>query len=80
MKKTKLNENDCGVIYRFDKIPNSMFNFYIIKRRTFKDGTHSWNLCVEYASNPSKFMVLQSGFRGKRADAIKRLEELIKNG
>lgn len=78
MKKSVLQESDKGVIFRFDKIPNTMFNFYILKTREFKDHTHSYKICVELASNPAKYWVLDT-IRGRKSDAVKRLEEIIRN-
>lgn len=78
MKKTILQESDSGIIYRVEKIPNTMFNFYILKKRRFKDRTHQYNICVELATNPSKYWVLDT-IRGHKSDAIKRLDEIIKN-
>lgn len=78
MKKTILQESDNGIIYRFDKIPNSMFNFYILKGRRFADRTHSYKICVELAANTNKYMVLDI-IRGHKSDAVKRLEEIIRN-
>jgi len=76
--KTILCESDNGVIYRVEKIPNTMFNFYILKRRRFKDGTHQYNICVELAGDTTKYWVLDS-IRGHESDAVKRLDEIIKN-
>lgn len=78
MGKILLQESDHGVIYRYDKISNTMFNFYILKRRTYKDGTHQFNICVELAADTNKYFVIES-IRGKKSDAVKRLDEIIKN-
>ena len=79
MKKTVLQESDNGIIFRFDKIPNTMFNFYILKKKTYKDKTHLYALCVELASAPGqKYMTLDT-IRGHKTDAIKKLEEIIRN-
>lgn len=78
MKKEVLQESDKGAIYRFSKIPNTMFNFYILKTRRFKDKTHSYAICVELAADTSKHWVLDR-IRGHKADAVKRLEEIIRN-
>ena len=78
MKKTVLQESDAGIIYRVEKIPNTMFNFYILKKRKFKDRTHQYNICVELAADTSKYWVLAT-IRGHKSDAIKRLDEIIKN-
>jgi hypothetical protein len=77
MKKIKLAESDNGVIFRIDKIPNTMFNFCIIKRREFKDGTCRWSICTGLAADTKKYMVIDT-MRGTKTDATKRLEEIIK--
>ena len=78
MKKTILQESDSGIVYRIDKIPSSMFNFYILKKRRFKDKTHQYNICVELASDSSKCWTLDV-IRGHKSDAVNRLEEIIRN-
>lgn len=78
MKKTVIRESTDGVVYRIEKIPSSMFNFYILKKRRFKDGTHQYNICVELASNNAKYWILDT-IRGHKADAVKRLEDIIRN-
>lgn len=77
MKKTIIQESNEGVIYRFDKIPNTLLNFYILKRRKFKDGTHLWDIGAELTVDTKKCMKLDS-IRGHKADAVKRLEEIVK--
>lgn len=77
MKKTIIQESDEGVVYCFDKIPNTLFRFYILKRRKFKDGTHLWDIGVELTTDISKCMKLDD-IRGHKADAVKRLEEIVK--
>ena len=78
MKKTILQESDAGIIYRIDKIPSSMFNFYVLRKKQFKDGTYQYNICVELATDPSKYWVLDK-IRGYKQDAVKHLDEIIKN-
>lgn len=77
MKKTVIVESDNGSIFRAEKIPNTLFNFYILKRkREFKDGTSTWQICVEYAANKNRYMVLDT-IRGKRKDAEHRLDQIL---
>ena len=78
MKKTVLQESDKGAIYRLNKIPNTMFNFYILKTRRFKDKTHQYAICVELAADPNKHWVLDR-IRGHKADALRRLDEIVRN-
>lgn len=89
MAKTVLVENDNGVIYRYDKVPNGMFNFYLLKRKAYKNGKTLWHLCVEIAKPPagkqgpeclttsSNYIKLQS-FRGTKSEAEKQLDMIIK--
>ena len=79
MKKTVLQESDNGIIFRFDKIPKTMFNFYILKKKTYKDKTHLYDICVELASCPTQKYIVIDKIRGHKSDAIKKLEEIIKN-
>ena len=74
-----LRENDAGVVFRAHAVSNLLFNFYILKRRTFKDGTCQWNICTEFARDMDKYMVLDI-IRGDRAAAVARLNELLANG
>ena len=78
MKKTILQESDQGIIYRIDKIPSSMFDFYILKGRRFKDKTHSYKICVGLSSNPDKCWILAK-IRGHKTDAVRALENIIQN-
>ena len=78
MNKEILRESDAGIVYHINKIPASMFNFYILKKRTFKDHTHKYLIGVELAANPNKYFIIDS-IRGHKSDAVKRLEEIIRN-
>lgn len=78
MKKSILQESDKGIVFRIEKIPSTMFNFYILKGRRYKDSTHSYKICVELASNSSKSWTLDT-IRGHKSDAVKRLEEIVRN-
>ena len=89
MAKTVLVENDNGVIYRYNKVPNNMFNFYLLKKQAYKNGNCLWHLCVEIANPPtgktapecvntnSNFIKLQS-FRGTKFEAAKQLDNIIR--
>lgn len=68
--------NDNGDIFTVLNIPNTLFNFYILKRKAYKDGTNQWNICCELANNHSKYMTLDI-IRGTREDAYKRLKEIL---
>jgi len=89
MARTVLTENDNGVIYRYNKVPSNMFNFYLLRRRAYKNGKSLWHLCVEVAAPPagknapecinteSNYIKLQS-FRGTKTEAAKQLDNIIK--
>lgn len=79
MKKTILQESEVGVIFRLDKIPNTMFNFYILKGKEFKDKTHQYKICVELAAKAGQNYWVLDTIRGHKADAIKRLDEIVKS-
>jgi hypothetical protein len=77
VKKTIIRESPKGAIFRVDKIPNTLFNFFILKSdREFKDGTATWKICVEYPPKVDKPIVLDV-IRGKRRDAERRLDEIL---
>lgn len=78
MKKTVIRESTDGAIYRIEKIPASMFNFYIEKKRRYKDKSHLYYIGVELAADPTKCWTLDK-IRGHKVDAVKRLEEIIRN-
>ena len=89
MNKNVLTDNENGTIIRYDKIPHSMFNFYALHRRNYKNGTALWHLCVEIAAAPagknspdcigkeSNYIKMES-FRGTKEQAIKRLDTIVK--
>ena len=79
MQKTVLQESDEGIVFRIKNIPSGMFEFYILKKRTFKDKTHLYNIYVGLHGN-SRRSILLGKIRGKRADAIKKMEQIIHNG
>ena len=76
MIKKIVADNDCGQIFIAGNIPNTMFNFYVLKRKVYKNGSSLWNLCVEYNKNKKKYMVLDS-VKGSKEYAIAYLENLI---
>lgn len=70
-----LHTNDYGQIFRVNKIPNTMFNFYVLSRQEYKDGTHRWNLCVEHETTRN-YIVLDS-MRGTKEEAVAALLAII---
>ena len=71
-----IHTNDYGDIFKVLNIPNTLFNFYILKRKVYKDGTNQWNICCELANDNSKYIILDI-IRGTREDAYKRLKEIL---
>lgn len=78
MRKTVLQENENGAMYRLDKIPNTMFNFYILKGRSYKDGTSSYKICVELNADHNKHFTIDT-IRGTKNAAVNRLDEIIRH-
>lgn len=78
MKKTILTENPKGTIFRVEKIPNSMFEFFILQKREFKDGTKSYAIGVSPTADTTKGFTFTT-IRGHRSDAIEELDKIIKS-
>ncbi len=76
-EKTELIHNDSGYLYRIQNIPSKMFEFFIHKRRTFKDGTCNWAIGVSPAADTSKGYTFEY-FKGTEEEAKQRLDEIIK--
>lgn len=74
---TKIRENELGVVFHSDSVPNDLFNFYILRRRSYKDGTYQWNICCELKENDDEYMVIER-VKGTREVAIQRLKEILK--
>ena len=79
MKKILIQESDTGMIFRFEKLPSNLFEFYILKTKRFKDRTHSYKICVGLAGDTKKCWTLKT-IRGHKSDAIKALETIIRTG
>lgn len=77
MQKTLLRESPNGMVFKIDKIPSGMFEFFIVKRREFKDGTKSYDIGVSPTDDDSKGFTFDR-IRGHRSDAIKRLDQILK--
>lgn len=76
MIKNIIYDNEFGCVFNIDHIPNSMFNFYVVKKRAYKDGSFQWNLCVENSLDNNKYFVLDR-VRGSKQYAISCLEKII---
>ena len=73
---TKIRENENGTVFHSDFVPAGLFNFYILRRRTFSDGTANWNICCEHRNDPNQFMILSS-LRGTKEDAVLELKTIL---
>lgn len=76
-KKIITKTND-GIVYNVADIPSSMFEFFIHKRRTFKDGTCNWAIGVSPTADTSKGFTFET-FRGTETDATQRFDDIIRN-
>lgn len=77
MAKTLLRESSNGMVFKVDKIPSNMFEFFILEKKEFKDGTKRYAIGVSPTANDSKGFVFDT-IRGHKRDALKRLDEIIK--
>ena len=77
IKKNIVEEYADGTIYNIENIPSGMFEFFIEKRREFKDGTCSWAIGVSPRINSWKGFVFKT-IRGTREDAEARLDKIIR--
>lgn len=79
-KKMLIHSNSYGRIYKVDKIPTNLFDFYILKKRTYRDGTCQYEIGVSEDTtgllSGTKDRVLDS-IRGSLEDAERRLNELL---
>ncbi len=76
IKKEILEENERGMVCNIENIPSRMFEFFIDKRREFKDGTCSWAIGVSPRADAFKSFIFDT-VRGTREDAEARLDEII---
>lgn len=76
VKKEILEENENGMVCNIENIPSGMFEFFIHKRRDFKDGTGSWAIGVSPRADGFKSFIFDT-IRGTRKDAEARLDEII---
>ena len=74
-----IQENDYGAIYEPTYIGAGLFHFYLLKRRAYKDGTFSWNLCCELAENFDRYMIIDH-IRGTKEEALARHEKIVSTG
>ena len=77
VKKEILIENEDGMVCNIENIPSGMFEFFIHKRRKFKDGTYSWAIGVSPRADDFRSFVFDI-IRGTRKDAEARLDEIIR--
>ena len=77
IKKEILKENEIGMVCNIENIPSRMFEFFIHKRREFKDGTCSWAIGVSPRADVYESFIFDT-IRGTREDAEARLDEIIR--
>ncbi len=73
---TELVHNKNGSVYRLGNIPPAMFEFFLHKKRTYKDGTSQWNIGVSPSEAYDKGYVFSS-IRGSEDDAKKEFEHIL---
>lgn len=74
--KTELAKTPNGVVYEVKDIPDNMFEFFIHKKRTFKDGTSDWAIGVSPTADNSKGYTFEM-LRGTEQEAADRLDEIV---
>ena len=74
--KAELAKTPNGVVYEVKDIPGNMFEFFIHKKRTFKDGTSNWAIGVSPTADSSKGYTFET-FRGTEQKAADRLDEIV---
>ena len=72
-------KNEWGAVFYPAVINPSLFYAYVLKRRTYKDGSHKWNLCICLSADEDCYIVLDS-IRGTEEDAKRRLQEILISG
>ena len=77
MAKTLLRESANGMVFKIDKIPNNMFEFFVLEKKAFEDGTKRYVIGVSPTADDSKGFVFDT-IRGHKQDALKRLDEIVK--
>lgn len=76
LRKRILVNNSNGIIYRVKKVPSNMFEFFIHKRKEYKDGTASYCIGVSPAWDTDKSFVIDT-VRGTLNDAKKVLDNFL---
>ena len=72
---TELVHSENGFIYRLENIPPKMFEFFLHKKKTYKDGTFQWNIGVSPSEAPDKGYVFSS-IRGSEDDAKREFKQI----
>jgi len=75
--KNLIGESKAGVIYHLKEIPTSMFEFFIHKRKEFKNGTASYCIGVSptFGNKYNSFII--ETVHGTLEDAKKKLDEFL---
>ena len=67
---------DALSIFRSNYIPDELFNFYVQRRRVFRNGSQLWAICVEVNGDPSRRLTIEQ-IKGTKEKAINRLKEIL---
>ena len=74
--KVLYHNDQTGTVFRLNNIPPKMFEFFLHKKRTFKDGTSQWNIGISPADNPAKGHTLCT-VRGSEEDAWREFDRIV---
>ncbi len=74
-EKYLLYSNEHGKMYHVDRIPSKLVEFYILKKRSFKDGTSNWEIGLTNDYNNKDFSL--TTIRGTLEDAEREFDELL---
>lgn len=78
-------DNSNGTIYNTTLVDPNLFQFYLLKKKEFKNGEQEWNICVEInrdhpiyklMDKKDQYIILGK-VKGSREDAYRQLHEMI---
>ena len=70
-----IRQNDNGMVFKSNKLL-SIFNVYILKKRSFKNGSFRWAIGIEHAHNEAKYFIIDN-IIGSQDDAINMLKSIL---
>ena len=76
MAMTTIADTPRGAIYEYSKIPSNMFQFFILEKRTYKNGDKQYAIGLYLTTNPEQSIIFKE-IRGTKKDAIFQLERFI---